>query len=326
MVCSAMDKGIAKIKSLTSIVGKMNGATDLLTASVQKALDQQIAKMMAKIVSMIQTAHGITHPLFLAIFKMTWSENKQWAPGWGECQAKWMECCKELVEYFDFVQKVMGGAINEVCKCCEKLFTDVVKAAGGLKVTLNASISCSFPVPNLAVPLMSISKQVEDLLKKVQVIKEIIRQKARQILAKLKNLQAPELFINMPEDFFLILEVLVEAEFIYANLHIVMDKILEYFINLFVKKFSEIAQAIIDKIFSIWKKVVSIVPPLQDLLEMCWAIPNTADCCFNCALNIALPEMWGIIQPYIMMPFQCIDMISEACDAATELAYAIPPP
>ena len=100
---------------------------------------------MAKIMSMIETAHGITHPLFLAIFKMTWNENKQWVPefikaivGDGSCIPKWMEPCKELVEYFDFVQEVMGGAINEVCKCCEKLFTDVVKAAGGLQVTLNA--------------------------------------------------------------------------------------------------------------------------------------------------------------------------------------------
>lgn len=173
---------------------------------------------------------------------------------------------------------------------------------------------------------MSISKQVEDLMKKIQVIKEIIRQKARQILAKLKSLAAPELFINVPEDFLLILEVLVEAEFIYANLPIVMDKLLEFFINLFVEKFSRVATAIIGKIFAIWEKVTEIVPPLQDLLEMCWAIPNTADCCFNCALNIALPEMWGIVQPFVMMPFECIDMISSACDAATELAYAIPPP
>lgn len=82
------------------------------------------------------------------------------------------------------------------------------------------------------------------------------------ILAKLKSLQAPELFINLPEDFFLILEVLVEAEFIYNNLPIVIDKILEYFINLFVKKFAEIAQKIIDKIMKVWKKVVKIVPPL----------------------------------------------------------------
>ena len=37
---SAMNQGIAKIKSLTSIVGKFNGAKDLLTASIQKALDQ----------------------------------------------------------------------------------------------------------------------------------------------------------------------------------------------------------------------------------------------------------------------------------------------
>jgi hypothetical protein len=40
MVSSAMDKGIAKIQSLTAIVGSANGAIDLLTSSVQKALDQ----------------------------------------------------------------------------------------------------------------------------------------------------------------------------------------------------------------------------------------------------------------------------------------------
>lgn len=141
MVTSAMDKGIAKIQSLTSVVGKLNGAVDLLTASLNKALNQQIAKMMSKIVSAIETAHGISHPLFLAIFKMTWSENKQWSPGWGEAQCCWMECCKELVEYFDFVQKVFGGAINEVCKCCEKLFTDVVKCMGGLTLDMNAQIT-----------------------------------------------------------------------------------------------------------------------------------------------------------------------------------------
>jgi len=30
----------------------------------------------------------------------------------GQKIPKLMECVKELVEYFDFVQKVMGGAIN----------------------------------------------------------------------------------------------------------------------------------------------------------------------------------------------------------------------
>ena len=39
MVCSAMDKGIAKVESLTSVVGDLNGAVDLLTSSIQKAID-----------------------------------------------------------------------------------------------------------------------------------------------------------------------------------------------------------------------------------------------------------------------------------------------
>lgn len=174
-VKSAMDRGIAKLKSLTSIVGKMNGAVDLLSASVQKALDKQIAKMMSKIVKMIKKAHVITHPLFLAIFDMTWSENRQWMPGFGEKGKKWMEPVKELVEHFDFIQKIMGGAINEVFKAGDKLFTEVVKASGGLQVQLNAQVSVKTPKPPLHVPLMSISKQIEDVLKKIQVIKEIIR-------------------------------------------------------------------------------------------------------------------------------------------------------
>ena len=99
----------------------------------------------------------------------------------------------------------------------------------------------------------------------------------------------------MPEEFFEILEVLVEGTFIYANLHIVMDKLLEFFINLFVEKFAGIAAAIIDQLFSIWSKVIEIVPPLDDLLKLAWAIPNAADFCFNCALNIALPDMWAIV-------------------------------
>lgn len=173
---------------------------------------------------------------------------------------------------------------------------------------------------------MSLSKQIEDVMNKIMVIKEIIRQKARMLLSRLKNLQAPELYINLPKDFFLILDVLIEAQFIYANLHIVMDKILEYFLNLLVKKFTDIANKIIDKLFSIWDKVIEIVPPLDDLLQLCWAIPNQADLCCNIALNIALPCMWGIVKPYVDMPFQCVNMVSQACDAATKLAYAIPPP
>jgi len=122
------------------------------------------------------------------------------------------------------------------------------------------------------------------------------------------------------------MEVLIEAEFIYSNLPIVMDKILEFILNLLVEKFAKCAEKIINQIFKIWKKVCQIVPPLEDLLQLCWAIPNKADLCVNIALNIAMPQIWSIIQPYIDMPFQCIDMISQACDQATEMAYAIPKP
>ena len=323
-VTTAMSKGIATIKTLTAIVGQFNGARKLLQVSLQKALDMQIAKMMAPIMAKINMAHGITHPLFLAVFQMTWSENRQWKPGFGEVEAIWMKPLKELVEYFDFVQKVFGGAIAEICQGCEELFTQVCNAAAGM--LSSAGIGVSFPIPDLSVPLMSISKQIEDVFNKIMVLKEIIRQKAKMLLSRLKSLSAPDLYINLPKDFFVIFEVLVEAQFIYANLHIVMDKILEFFLNLFVQQFAQIAESIIGQIFGIWKKVIEIVPPLQDLLELCWAIPNQADLCVNLALNIALPNMWAMVEPFVNMPFQCIDMVSKACDAATELAYAIPPP
>lgn len=67
-VTTAMSRGIATIKTLTAIVGQFNGARKLLQVSLQKALDMQIAKMMAPIVAKINMAHGITHPLFLAVF------------------------------------------------------------------------------------------------------------------------------------------------------------------------------------------------------------------------------------------------------------------
>lgn len=83
----------------------------------------------------------------------------------------------------------MGGAIAEIMKGCDKLFTQVVQACGGLSnMSISASIGISVPVPPLSVPLMSISKQIEDVMNKIMVIKEIIRQKAKQVLQKLKSL------------------------------------------------------------------------------------------------------------------------------------------
>ena len=87
--------------------------------------------------------------------------------------------------------------------------------------------------------MMSISKQIEDVMRKIYAIKELIRAKACLILEKLKKMEAPELYICKPKEFELILWTLIEAEFIMNNLPIVLDKILEYFINMFVAEFSK---------------------------------------------------------------------------------------
>ena len=62
------------------------------------------------------------------------------------------------------------------------------------------------------------------------------------ILYKLRSLEAPDLTIVPPEELSLVMEVLIEIEFIYQNLHIVIDKILEIVINEFVKQFTDYAR------------------------------------------------------------------------------------
>ena len=91
MVKTAMEQGAAKVNSLKQAVGQNNGAKNILTASLEKAINSPVAAMMKSIATMIKTAHGISHPLFLLVFKMTWSENKHWAPGWGESKEEWMK-------------------------------------------------------------------------------------------------------------------------------------------------------------------------------------------------------------------------------------------
>ena len=131
---------------------------------------------MAKVMEVIDAIHPTSHALFIAILQMTWSENKQWIPDFLASSIEselgvsspvdipdWMEPAKELIEYFDFVQKVFGGAIADIWKQGKQMYMDVVKAAGGfmdsaVNAKLEADVSVTFPKPPLTVPLMSISK------------------------------------------------------------------------------------------------------------------------------------------------------------------------
>ncbi len=93
-------------------------------------MDRTLSKMMAKIVSAINTAHGYTHPLFCAIFSMSWTENGQWIPDIpGVSTTEWMKPIKELGEYFDFLQNIFGGAIAEVFKGADQMFTTICQLA-----------------------------------------------------------------------------------------------------------------------------------------------------------------------------------------------------
>ena len=230
-----------------------------------------VANMMKTIVSAIMTAHGMTHPMFISIFQMTWNENKQWLPrhvadefkdpGDGSCIPKCVyDIVKEIPEFFDFIQKVMGGAIADIMYSTEDIVNGIW-ATVNKSISMGVDVSLNVSIP-LHVPMMSISKQIEDVMRKIYAIKELIRAKACLILEKLKKMEAPELYICKPKEFELILWTLIEAEFIMNNLPIVLDKILEYFMNIFVAEFSKYAEKIIEKIFEVWKKVIEIVPPL----------------------------------------------------------------
>lgn len=309
LVKTAMDKGMSCIKSLTSIVGEGNGARDLLTASLDSAKKMAIAYLITKVMGAVNAVHPYSHPLFIAILQMTWSENQQWIPDFlaesiqGELGVNeadelptWSECKQELSEFFDFVQEVMGGAIDAVWEGGKEMYQQVTKCCGGyneekIREAIRNGACKDFPTPPLKVPNMSIGKQMIDFQDKLQIIKEIVRQKAKMVLYKLRSLEGPDMSMVPPRDMMLVMEVLIEVEFIYQNLHIVIDKIVELIINMFVQKFAKLAKQIIDKVFDIWKMVIEIVPPLEDLLDMCWKVPNQADTCCNGALNLALPQV-----------------------------------
>ena len=268
-----------------------------------------IAYLMTKVMKVVNTVHPYSHPLFIAILKMTWSENQQWIPDFvaeriqdelGVEEANelpaWSECKQELSDFFDFVQDVMGGAIDVVWDGGKEMYQQVTKCCGGyneekIKEAIKNGACKDFPTPPLNVPNMSIGKQMNDFQDKLQIIKEIVKQKAKMVLYKLRSLEGPDMSMVPPKDLMLVMEVLIEVEVIYQNLHIVIDKIVELIINMFVQKFTELAKQIIDKVFKIWKMVVEIVPPLEDLLDMCWKVPNQADTCCNGALNLALPQV-----------------------------------
>ena len=305
LVNSAMGKGMSCVKSLTSKVGPGTGARDLLTASMDSAQKMAVAQIMTRVMSIVNSVHPISHPLFMTILQMTWSENKQWIPdfvasnmesslGVSSCASipSWGECKQELCEFFDFVQNIMGGAIGAVWNGGKEMFQNVAGCCGGynesaIKQAIKNGACSNFPMPPMNVPNMSIGKQMEDVQQKLSVMKEIVRQKAKMVLYKLRSMEGPDMSAVPPSQMMLLMEVLIEVEVIYQNLPIVIDKILELIINQFVQKFAAVASAIIDQVFAIWKDVLEIVPPLEDLLNMCWGVPNQADTCCNGALNLA---------------------------------------
>ena len=75
-----MNAGIAKISKYTALLGDGTGATDLLTASLNQVTKMAVARIMTKVMSVVNTVHPYSHPLFLSVLFMTWSENRQWIP------------------------------------------------------------------------------------------------------------------------------------------------------------------------------------------------------------------------------------------------------
>lgn len=141
----------------------------------------------------------------------------------------------------------------------------------------------------LEVPLMSISKQVEDVLNKIELIKAMIMKKAKDVLKKIKSISAPELYITKPKEFKDIMEVLVEVQFILSHMPTVLDKLFNYFINFAVEQFTKILDKTVGLIQKALNAVIKLVPPLKKVIDLLFGINNQADYCFNTALNTVLP-------------------------------------
>ena len=190
---------------------------------------------------------------------MAWSENQQWVPDFLANNIKrefgvsdlsnlpnWNECKKEISELFDFVQDIFGGAIDAVWDGSKEMFEKVAKCCGGydeesIKKAVKEGQCGDFPKPPLNVPNMSIGKQVEDSQSKLSVIKEMIRQKAKMVWHRLRSLEGPDMSKVPPGQMKLLMEVLIEVEVIYQNLHMVIDKIVEVILNMFVQQFAKVA-------------------------------------------------------------------------------------
>ena len=105
--------------------------------------------------------------------------------------------------------------------------------------------------------------------------------------------------------------------------------------NLFIQLFTQIVSDIINQIYELWNKLLDSLDtvtdalgldpilsyPLRHILELAFAICNQGDTCFNLGLNAAMSEMWNIIQPYIEMPFQCVNDIVTECEQATIMQF-----
>lgn len=374
VVTSAMDKGMSQLSSLDAIVGKLSGGVDILTASMKQATDKSIAQMVTAVVGAIQAAYGITHPMMSAIMGIVGEkENQGYQPGFDPSliPGDLMSVIKEIPEYFDFVQKLMGGALGEIQKDCEKkldeLFNQLENAQVSSIATAVMARDASAPIDPITleqqidaqikkclhVNIMSISKQIEEIQKKIQMIKKVIMLKAKAICKKLKSLEVPDVSICPPAEFIQILDVLTEAQFIMSNLPVVIDKIWNFILNMFVEMFTKIADEIASKVIDIIKTILdaakqligtlkditgmlglSLPEPLATLVdvliqipEILWIIPNQADYFFNCAANVALPQMYDMIKPYLMAPINAVTTITTTMDTiniAKELEDALP--
>ena len=162
---------------------------------------------------------------------------------------------------------------------------------------------------------------MEDVLNKIELIKELIMKKAKDVLKKIKSISAPELYITKPKEFKDIMEVLVEVEFILSHLPIVLDKIFSFYMNYAVEFFMTVLENSIAAIFKLWNAIIEYIPPAKYLLKLLFGTVISADDCFNVALNIALPEIWDMAEPFIMSPYKCVRDIADECEKACKKAF-----
>ena len=261
------------------------------------------------------------------------------------CCNKLNKCCKwkvpedKIPKHYDFLQNYFQGAIAEVTKNLQELVMNLMNQAvnsivgslSGREASTRDSIGVGVNVGgigvgiSLNVPMMSVAKQVEEVVGKACALKEIVRRKAEEIVKQIKNLDVSEMYKRATKEFKKTIAFLTKCLFAMSNIAIAIDKIINYYFNFYTKKFTSCCQGIINSALELFMQHLKLlsevisVDAIQGCYETFLGIAKKAETCCNQAFNIALSEIGPLVDQFSNLPQQCSKLVSNCCSGIKNL-------